>query len=46
MRLKYEIPIRALRKGRPAQIADLLILRRLLNLNYQIIMITRKMMNK
>jgi hypothetical protein len=36
MRLKYEIPIRALRKGRPAQIADLLILRRLLNLNYQI----------
>jgi len=36
MRLKYEIPIRAIRKGRPAQIADLLVLRRLLNLNYEI----------
>jgi endonuclease/exonuclease/phosphatase family metal-dependent hydrolase len=36
LRLKYEIPFRALRKGRPAQIADLIIMRRLLNLNYQI----------
>ena len=34
LRLKYEIPIRALRKGRPAQTADLLVMRRLLNLNY------------
>lgn len=36
LRLKYEIPIRAIRKGRPAQFADLLMMKRLLNLNYQL----------
>lgn len=37
MRLKYELPIRALRKARPVQYADLIMTRKLLNLNYEII---------